>query len=503
MFVDSELNKLETELIKRDKWFHAIIENINGLVVIIDENGIVKYSTPWNEKFWGYKEEDNIGKNGFDFIHPDDLSRTLEIFSELKKAPGNSALLEIRYLHHDSTWHYVEVCSKNYLDDPDIFGIVVAVRDVTERRLAEAMLIESESRFRLLTEGARDIIYKFRIKPYYGFEYVSPSIIDITGYNPDDYYNDHDLVFKIIYPDDKPLLEKYIKESCFEKSIVLRWVRKDGQIIWTESKSVLIYDNSGDLVACEGITRDITDRRKLHDEMLKTEKLKSIGILAGGIAHDFNNIMTTIIGNISLAKMYTVEGDRIRDVLKEAEKGCNKARDLTQQLLAFARGGSPVKKLCSIKDVVVNSTEFAISGSNLYVKYSLPDNLWDIEADKIQISQVVNNLILNAKQSMPDGGRIDISAENFTINTVNELPLVPGNYIKISVRDYGPGIAEEYIDKIFDPYFTTKKSGSGLGLAIVYTIIKNHKGYVTVESSEGAGTTFHVYLPVTDDIVEF
>jgi PAS domain S-box-containing protein len=245
------------------------------------------------------------------------------------------------------------------------------------------------------------------------------------------------------------------------------------------------------------VFRDITEIRKFEEERLKATKLESLGVLAGGIAHDFNNLLLAILGNISLAQMLLKGESKVATILQEAEKASMRARDLTQQLLTFSRGGAPIKKTSSIADFIKEATSFALRGSEVKCDYSCPDDLWLVDADEGQISQVFHNLTLNAQQAMPGGGTIRVSLRNCIITEKDALPVPAGKYVHISVADQGTGIPKEHLLNIFDPYFTTKQKGSGLGLAVVYSIIKNHGGAVTIDSEVGRGTVFHVYLPVS------
>jgi len=243
---------------------------------------------------------------------------------------------------------------------------------------------------------------------------------------------------------------------------------------------------------------DVTQKRRMEDELLKMDKLESVGVLAGGIAHDFNNILTGILGNISLADMYLQSGrvDRIPERLAEAEKASMRAKDLTQQLLTFSEGGAPIKKEMSVAELLRNSAILASRNSNVRCEFSIPDGLWQVEIDEGQMNQVISNIITNAVEAMADGGTIEIHAENLTVETEEALPLKPGKYIGISVKDHGLGIPTENLSRVFDPYFTTKQAGRGLGLAASHSIVKKHDGYITVESQLGAGATFNIYLPI-------
>jgi len=253
--------------------------------------------------------------------------------------------------------------------------------------------------------------------------------------------------------------------------------------------------NDGEIGGVIGIMVDVTDLRKLEEEQLKMEKLESLGLLAGGIAHDFNNIITGILGNISLARIFLDPLHRSSRHLEEAEKASQRAAELAHQLLTFARGGSPIKKRVTIRQIVDESVSFSLRGSNVEGIVEIPESLHAVQADEGQIRQAFGNIILNAMQAMPGGGTLKISAEDVTLNENNWLALCPGEYVKISFSDQGCGISEEDRKKIFDPYFTTKADGTGLGLSSTYSIIKRHGGCIDLHSVVGAGTTFTCYLP--------
>lgn len=259
-----------------------------------------------------------------------------------------------------------------------------------------------------------------------------------------------------------------------------------------------ILDISGEQEGAVWIIRDITEKRRIEDELVKASKLESLGVLAGGLAHDFNNLLTVMVGNISLARMISDNRPDIAELLEEAEKASRQARGLTYQLLTFARGGIPIKKATSIARLLKDSVNFALSGSNTVCEFIIPDGLWLVEVDEGQISQVINNLIINAIQAMPAGGTVQVAAQNVVIGGGGLLSLSAGKYVRISIRDQGTGIPEELQSKVFDPFFTTKESGSGLGLATSYSIVKRHGGGIHFDSRRGQGTTFCVYLPVSD-----
>ena len=270
----------------------------------------------------------------------------------------------------------------------------------------------------------------------------------------------------------------------------------NGRIL--DSHCYPLLDGQGKVIQVAVFAVDVTDRQKLHEERLKVEKLESLGILAGGLAHDFNNILTTIMGNISFAKMDMDRGCETYEALRDAENASYRAKNLTQQLLTFARGGAPVKETASLSEVIRESGNFVLKGSNVRCDFTIPENIWPAEIDVGQISQVTQNLIINADQAMPDGGVIKIEVENRVIGAKDALPLPSGKYIQVTIRDQGMGIPEKHLPKIFDPYFSTKDKGSGLGLATALSIIRKHGGHITVDSELGAGTVFYIYLAASE-----
>ncbi len=240
---------------------------------------------------------------------------------------------------------------------------------------------------------------------------------------------------------------------------------------------------------------DITEQKEHEKEQHKIEKLESLGVLAGGIAHDFNNILTGIMANISFARIFLDPGHKSDKFLIEAEKASKRAAELAQQLLTFARGGEPNKKVVSVEQLIREAVSFMLRGSNVRAIIDIPDAVHAVEADEGQISQVLNNIIINATQAMPGGGKLCITAKNLLLLEKNSCGLAAGKYVRVTLRDEGCGISQEIQEKIFDPYFTTKIAGTGLGLASAYSIIVKHQGHITVDSLVGKGTTFTLYLP--------
>ncbi len=272
-------------------------------------------------------------------------------------------------------------------------------------------------------------------------------------------------------------------------------IAKDGTEYQIADSGAPIRDTNGNISGVVLVFQDVTEQMKTEQELFKSKKLDSIGVLAGGIAHDFNNILTGLFGNVELAKMKLPHDHEAYTYLEIANQALQRATNLTKQLLTFAKGGDPILEAVSIEQAIQDSIKFNLSGSNVRTVLNLPDNLWQIKADKGQLSQIMANLTINAKQAMPEGGALHIDAEN--IKNINDSAArhLSGDFVKLSIRDEGVGIYAKYIEKIFDPFFSTKQTGSGLGLATVHSIITNHNGHISVDSKPGIGTIFTVYFP--------
>jgi len=275
-----------------------------------------------------------------------------------------------------------------------------------------------------------------------------------------------------------------------------RHADREGHLLYVETKAFPVKDAAGNVMSVIETINNITEKRLLEEERLKTQKLESIGILAGGIAHDFNNLLQGIFGYISMARMSIDNKDDALSMLDQADNALQRSVNLTSQLLTFAKGGKPVKKLIDLRPVIESSTKFTLSGSRSDFRLNIAADLWPTEADEGQVGQVIQNIVLNADQAMPVGGSVIVTARNLVDGDASLPPTLPrGNHVRISVQDTGIGIPEQYIGKIFDPYFTTKEKGSGLGLATSYSIIRNHGGMIDIRTKAGEGSTFMIYLP--------
>ncbi|MGA7828643.1 MAG: PAS domain S-box protein [Geobacteraceae bacterium] len=377
-------------------------------------------------------------------------------------------------------------------------------RLIVELQQTEETLRERENHYRLLTENASDVVWK--VGADYRFTYISPADERLRGYRAEEVIGHHvtDLFDEEGIATLKNVaLQRQQTELRGTKSGVITFEArhrcKDGRWLWGEVSSTPERDANGAITGYYGITREITERKEHEKELLKIEKLESLGALAGGIAHDFNNILTGIMGNISFAQIFLDNNHKACKPLSEAEKASERAGELAHQLLTFARGGEPVKKLIPLSRLVNETVSFVLRGSNVKASIDMPETIHAIEADEGQINQVFHNIIINAAQAMPEGGTLSVSARNEILSEGNPMKLPGGRFVRLSFTDQGCGIAEEDQKKIFDPYFTTKATGKGLGLASAHSIITRHGGHISVSAETDKGATFTLYLPSTGE----
>ncbi|MCP5006324.1 MAG: PAS domain S-box protein [Planctomycetes bacterium] len=414
------------------------------------------------------------GAFGFPILNGNEVLGTISFFSREYKSPDND-LLEMM----------AAIGSQ--------IGVFIM------RKNAESELKETEERYRKLIESAEDAIVCFDERETISI--WNHSAENVFGYSESEAVGQSisNIIPEQLRQDNSMGMWEFLqsgKSGFYGKAIELTGKTKDRTSIPIEmSLSSHKFENGQHLHTV--IIRDISERKMIEAELLKVQKLESLGILAGGIAHDFNNYLVGILGNITLAKMEADKSEHIYERLTTIEKATLLSRKLTNQLITFSKGGTPIKKMVAITAVIEDAISLSLRGTNVTCCPTIPNDIWPVEIDAEQITQVINNLIINADQAMPNGGAIHIRVENVTIKKQVVPLLKSGTYIKIMVEDEGIGIAEKDINNIFDPFFTTKRKGSGLGLTTCYSIIKNHGGTIRVETEKNIGTHFTIYLPAS------
>ena len=471
----------------------------------------------WNramEVMSGVKAEDMVGRGDYEYALPFYGERR-PILIDLALHPEQTGERAYLALQRDADITYGEAFTSNpeagssYLAATasvlrDSTGKVTAaiecIRDSTERLRAEQMLRDSEATLKTLMDSMPAGVWWYNETG--DVEYLNGRFAEIFGYSIEEVPTVGDWLC-YAYPD--PAQRALLLGT---RDGLLAEARLNGTPVPPQETMIACRDGSVRHIivntqVSQGRTleifTDITEQEFIHNELLKVQKLESLGVLAGGIAHDFNNILTGIMGNISFAQMFLKQGNEALMPLVAAEKASRRAAELAHQLLTFAKGGQPIKKVVSLRHLVGEAVSLSLRGTNVQGKIVLPDDLHDIEADPGQMNQAFNNIVINAVHAMSEGGTLTVSGENVLLEGGNRLSLRPGPYVCLVFRDEGCGIQQADLKNIFDPYFTTKSGGNGLGLASTLSIVSKHGGHILVQSEVGVGTTFTFYLPSTEE----
>lgn len=492
-----ETGAAENNLFGQLNFLQKLIDTIPSPIFYKDTAGAYLGCNAAFENFIGVKRNYLIGKTVYD-IAPKELADIYqEKDEELFKNPGvqnyGTSVVDKKGSLREVIFNKATFTRF----DGKLSGLVGIITDITGQRRAEEELKEAKEFAENLIASMQDGITVINRDGM--ITNVNDAFCRMTGFTREELLGEkppfhhwpeehHD---KIRYA-----LHKTLMEESHDYELMLK--RKNGEYFTVILSPSPIRNKGREIVSYLVTYKDITERKRTEDEMLKAQKLESLGVLAGGIAHDFNNLLTVILNNISLSLLSIGPGDESHKRLREAEKATLRAKGLTQQLLTFSKGGTPVKKCVPISEFLRESVSFALTGSNVRAEYHMQEGLSPVEADEGQLCQVISNLVMNACQAMPEGGVIRICGENVNVSDRGLPGLKEGACVRFSIEDFGVGIPEENLKKAFDPYFTTKEKGSGLGLANVYSIVKKHNGYVNVKSKVGAGTTFSVYLPASD-----
>ena len=477
--------------------FESIFENSPLAIMYTDEYGTITTCNENAVRVFGAPAERLIGFN-YQSIKNERMREAI-----VQALAGRNSRFEGEYLTvtGNRSTHMTANFSPTLSKDGAVSGVIGIFEDISERVNVEYSLRELEERFRLAFHTSSDAINLNMMDGTYID--INEGFTALTGYRREEVIGRTSGDIKMWdIPEDRERLTRELREKGYVKNLESRFRLKDGSTkIALMTANVIMLDGEPHILS---ITKDITDlreaeqdRQNLQAKLHQAQKIESVGVLAGGIAHDFNNLLAAIQGNIDLSLLHIDQQNKAYSLLQEAEEATRRAKDLTQQLLTFAKGGEPLKKTVSLESVVRESADFVLRGSKVRCEYYFAEDTRAIEADAGQMSQVIQNMVINARQAMPTGGIIEISGENVNFVTGGGLPLAEGDYVKLVIRDHGTGIPEKQLDLIFDPYFTTKEQGSGLGLAVAFSIIRKHGGHIGVQSIEGSGSTFTIYLPAS------
>jgi PAS domain S-box-containing protein len=539
------LQETLTTLKYREEHFRSLIENASDIILILDTDGILIFASPSTQRILGYAPEDLHGKAIFDYIHPDDRSRIREQFEKRALHTLAASPTEFALRHHDGFWCIVEATSKNLLNHPAVRGFVVNCRDITARKQAEEALKKSHQELeqrvqqrsgelirtnqqlkREIDERKQAVIAlqssEKRMKAILRaspvgigliinrkLDWANEAMYRMVGYEKDSLIGES---AEILYADPKEyervgrhLYSRIAKSEIGQ--VESRWVRKDGTIFDCIIRAYSLDPQApakGQIVA----VTDISDIKQLKTQLQNAKKMEAIGTLAGGVAHDLNNELSGIVSYPELLLLQLPAGSPLREPIRTIQKSGERAATIVQDLLTMARRGVAVTSVVNFNHIIselLKSPEFMkleVFHPDVRITVDLSADLMNVKGSATHLSKTIMNLAANAAEAMPVGGDLSITSKNIYIDQpIRGYERVEeGDYVAISVTDTGVGIAEADRERIFEPFYTKKKmgrSGSGLGMAVVWGTVKDHNGYIDIESREGCGTTFTLYFPVT------
>ncbi len=512
----TDKRRAEEALEQSETLYRLLAENASDMISRHRPDGTILYVTPSCESMLGYTPDEMTGRSASEFTVPEDIEGIWEAFNAARDAGEDRYRHEFRLIRKDGSLMWAETLSRLIRDARgDVVEVQSSIRDISKRREAEEALKENETRYRLLAENASDII--FTMDGDLRFTYISPSVERIRGYTVEEAMKQS--IEQALAPGslEKAILvfhEELEKEKVQplelwrKRTLELEETCRDGSTIWTETTFSILRDTEKRLSGFLGITRDITERKRsaeekkrLESQLAQAQKMESIGTLAGGIAHDFNNILAAIIGYSELALDDLASPEKARAEIGEVIKAGDRARDLVSQILTFSRKTETSYSPLALRTIVKESLKMlrSVIPTTIEIRQDLADTGL-VMSDPTQVNQILMNLCTNAAHAMEEqGGVLEVKLNKRKIDReVAEAMGIPaGPYLRLTVSDTGHGMPPEVMDKIFEPYFTTKEigRGTGLGLSVVHGIVRSHGGAVTCSSTPGQGTTFEVFLP--------
>lgn len=507
----------EEELIRSRELYRVVVENSHDMIAVLDPMGRFVFASPSYEQALGYGPEELVDVSPISLVHPSDVQRASDALRQAVTSQG-TAVTELRMRHKRGSWVFVEGTTTSVLDENGrLNSILMSFRDISERRVAEEELREAEARYRLLVEQLPLITYINVPDESRRWVYLSPQLEEILGYKPADWTSEYNNFVNALHPDDRErvITERAASSGKGRIAIDYRLISKDGRTVWVRDEAVVVRDLSGKPLYVQGYLLDISgeheaeaERRRLEAELLHSQKMEAIGRLAGGIAHDFNNLLTAITGYSELIVSELDPASSLARDAEEIKRAAEQAAAMTQQLLAFSRRQVLQPALLNPNEVIEHMEKMLqrLIGENVELVTELAPEIATIRSDRGQLEQVIMNLVVNARDSMPNGGKITIETDDVSIDETEaaRLNVSAGDFVKTTISDIGSGMDEETMSHIFEPFFTTKEQGegTGLGLATVHGIVEQSSGAIQVSSEIGKGSAFDVLLPVAKESEE-
>jgi PAS domain S-box-containing protein len=504
--------RMETVLRESEERFRALIANISDVIAVLDEAYTIRYNSPSITRHFGWRPEKLVGTDFIDLVHPDDRVRVRRKMAHLLPTPGVSSTIRCRFRARKGLYHYIELMAVNMVEYQRINGILVNFRDVSDRIASERALKASEQRLRKAQAMAHVGYWEFdpRAQTIRG----SKEWFRLYGIDRSEPLVSLETIRRLVVQEDRRrtrrALDALLNQNA-DYDLVFRIRRaNDGQLVWLHAKAELIFRGDDREPLVSGVIQDITvakraeeEKSQLENQLRQAQKMESIGTLAGGIAHDFNNILSPIIGFTEMTAVELPADSQARANLEEVLTAAQRAKEMVRHILTFSRQDTHEMKPMRLQPVVQESVKLLRSSlpSTIDIQVRFEEESGSVIGDSTQIHQLVVNLCTNAYQAMRErGGRLTVTLNEAHFDTAAKAPctdMPSGAYVCLGVEDTGHGIDQAIIDRIFEPYFTTKgpAEGTGMGLSMVHGIVKGHQGHIAVESTLGQGTTFRVYIP--------
>ena len=483
----------------------TLVDNLGvGVFSIDNRTGRVIEANPAYARILGFASvEDAIGSSVFD--HYDDPKERAETVARFLASPEIRETGTIRFeavrVRQDTrspvpVLMTVSVVQNEHGEVTRLDGII---EDISERKRVAKAFDAGERRFRLLFERAA--VGMVIINPDRVITRVNRAFCAIVACQEDELSGKR--LDQLLHPDDRHLCSLVTPisddaERPGSRSQEWRFIDKSGDTVWGVVTVTWLRNEDGEPLSTVLMVQDVTIRKRMERDLVRVEKLESLGLLAGGIAHEFNNVLAVILGNVSLASMMSDGNQSLAEALEQASAATHRARALTSKLMTFAKGGHPVKRVTSVEELLRRSASLCLRGSSVVPRFDVHQDLAHAELDAAQMEQVFTNLIANAQLAMPHGGQVIIAARNVSLGADSSLPLPPGRYVQVDISDEGVGISPENLAHVFDPFFSRWDAGNGLGLAIAHSVVKRHGGHISAHSELGVGSTFRVYLAAAD-----
>jgi two-component system cell cycle sensor histidine kinase/response regulator CckA len=482
------------------EYLESIINNIGDPVFVKDEQSRLLLVNDAFCTVFGLARDKILGKTLAEDVPPDEREHFLAIDRQVI-ADGRESIVEERLTVRGAPTKIIMTRKSRFIDSSGKKYLIGIIRDISDRKQAEMSLAAEKEQLAVTLRSIGDGVITTDTAG--NIVMLNRAAEQLTGWPADEAVGRPlPEVFHIVHQHTRrrcrnPVEKVLARNQTVELANNTCLIAKDGRERVIADSGAPIRDNEGAIIGVVIVFRDTTEKQKLAEYMQRSQKLESLGVLAGGLAHDFNNLLGAIFGYTEIA-IARSKDPAVAGYLTKSIRNIDRARALTQQLLTFAKGGAPKRSIGELYALVQETVRFTLSGTAVPPQFYCQEGVWPCYFDPHQIGQVIENIVINAQQAMPHGGRVEVSLQNATFGEKEHVSLAAGDYVRLSIKDHGTGISPEHIPNIFDPYFTTKNDGHGLGLATCYSIINRHDGWIDVESELGEGSTFHIYLPATD-----